>query len=80
MQCLRELLETASSCMECRQELHDAFNELLDATHEKMVRAHRGVGNWDKNARGRVVTNLPFRLGEYRAMTETLDRNNHVMG
>ena len=80
MQCLRELLETCSSFMECRQGPHDAFNELLDATHEKMVWAHRGVGNWYKNARGRVVTNSPFRLVDYRAMTEKLDRNDYVMG
>lgn len=80
MQCMRELLETASAFMECRQEPHDAFNELLDATHEKMVWAHRGVGNWYKNARGRVVTNSPFRLVDYRAMTEKLDRNDYVIG
>jgi 4-hydroxyacetophenone monooxygenase len=80
MQCLRELLETGSAFMDCRQEPHDAFNALLDATHEKMVWAHRGVGNWYKNARGRVVTNSPFRLVDYRAMTEKLDRNDYVMG
>ena len=63
MQCLRELLETAASSMNCRQEPHDAFNELLDATHAKMVWAHRGVGNWYKNAQGRVVTNSPVPAG-----------------
>ena len=40
MQCLRELLEAGAKTMECRPEPHDAFNELLDATHEKMVWAH----------------------------------------
>ena len=79
MQCLRELLETGAKTMECRQEPHDAFNELLDATHAKMVWAHRGVGNWYKNKHGRVVTNSPFRLVDYRAMTEKLDRNDYVM-
>ncbi|MGE0225912.1 MAG: flavin-containing monooxygenase [Acetobacteraceae bacterium] len=79
MQCLRELLETGSAVMECRQEPHDAFNELLDSTHAKMVWAHRGVGNWYKNRNGRVVTNSPFRLVDYRRMTETLDRNDYVM-
>jgi 4-hydroxyacetophenone monooxygenase len=79
MQCLRELLETGARSMEVRAERHDRFNESLDATHAKMVWAHRGVGNWYKNARGRVVTNSPFRLVDYRSMTEKLDRNDYVM-
>jgi 4-hydroxyacetophenone monooxygenase len=79
MQCLRELLETGARAMEVKQEPHDRFNEYLDATHAKMVWAHRGVGNWYKNKHGRVVTNSPFRLVDYRAMTEQLDRNDYEM-
>lgn len=79
MQCLRELLETGATSMEVRQDPHDRFNEHLDATHAKMVWAHRGVGNWYKNRHGRVVTNSPFRLVDYRAMTEKLDRNDYIM-
>ncbi|MSP03260.1 MAG: NAD(P)/FAD-dependent oxidoreductase [Acetobacteraceae bacterium] len=79
MQCLRELLESGARAMEVKQDPHDRFNEYLDATHAKMVWAHRGVGNWYKNKAGRVVTNSPFRLVDYRAMTEKLDRNDYVM-
>jgi 4-hydroxyacetophenone monooxygenase len=79
MQCLRELLETGARAMEVKQDPHDRFNDYLDATHAKMVWAHRGVGNWYKNKHGRVVTNSPFRLVDYRAMTEKLDRNDYVM-
>jgi 4-hydroxyacetophenone monooxygenase len=79
MQCLRELLETGARAMEVKQDPHDRFNEYLDATHARMVWAHRGVGNWYKNKHGRVVTNSPFRLVDYRAMTEKLDRNDYVM-
>ena len=79
MQCLRELLETGAKTMECRREPHDAFNRLLDETHANMVWAHRGVGNWYKNKDGRVVTNSPFRLVDYRRMTEQLDRNDYIV-
>ena len=79
MQCLRELLETGARAMEVKQDPHDRFNEYLDATHAKMVWAHGGVGNWYKNKHGRVVTNSPFRLVDYRAMTEKLDRNDYEM-
>jgi 4-hydroxyacetophenone monooxygenase len=66
MQCLLELLETGATSMEVRQDPHDRFND-LDATHAKTVWAHRGVGNWYKDKHGRVVTNSPFRLVDYRA-------------
>jgi 4-hydroxyacetophenone monooxygenase len=79
MQCLRELLETGARAMDVKQEPHDRFNEYLDQTHAKMVWAHGGVGNWYKNKHGRVVTNSPFRLVDYRAMTEQLDRNDYAM-
>ncbi len=79
MQCLRELLETGARAMEVKPGPHDQFNDYLDATHAKMVWAHRGVGNWYKNKAGRVVTNSPFRLVDYRAMTEKLDRNDYLI-
>jgi 4-hydroxyacetophenone monooxygenase len=79
MQCLRELLETGARAMEVKPDPHNRFNEYLDATHAKMVWAHRGVGNWYKNKHGRVVTNSPFRLVDYRAMTEKLNRNDYTM-
>ncbi len=77
MQCLRELLETGAKAMDVRREPHDRFNTLLDDTHAKMVWAHRGVGNWYKNKAGRVVTNSPFRLVDYRAMTVALDPGDY---
>lgn len=79
MQCLREMLETGAAAMECRNAPFAAYNELLDATHDGMVWAHRGVGSWYKNSRGRVVTNSPFRLVDYRRMTEVLRPDDYVM-
>lgn len=79
MQCLREMLETGAAAMECKAEPFAAYNELLDATHEGMVWAHRGVGSWYKNSSGRVVTNSPFRLVDYRRMTEALKRDDYVI-
>ena len=79
MQCLRELLETGARAMEVKRDPFNKFNELLDATHAKMVWAHRGVGSWYKNKDGFVVTNSPFRLVDYRAMTSSLNRDDYAM-
>ena len=70
MQALREMTEKRISSLECRAEPHDAYNERVDAAHRNMVWAHGGVGNWYKNARGRVIANSPWRLVDYWAMTK----------
>ena len=79
MQCLREMLKSDADAMECRPEPFAEYNDLLDATHQDMVWAHRGVGSWYKNTAGRVVTNSPFRPVDYHRMTETLKRDDYVM-
>ena len=69
MRCLRELLETGLGSIECRQEVHAAYNERVDRAHEAMVWTHKGMSNWYKNSRGRVITNSPWRLVDYWKMT-----------
>ena len=60
--CLRMLIERGAGAMECKQDVHDAYNARVDAAHARMVWAHPHVGNWYKNSAGRVTTNSPFRL------------------
>ena len=73
MLALRELLETGSAAMDCRQEVHDAFNRRVDELHAGLVWSHRAVGSWYKNKRGRVFATTPWRLVDYWNMTRTLD-------
>jgi 4-hydroxyacetophenone monooxygenase len=80
MQCLREILERGAASMECRTDPHDAYNVRVDEAHQRMVWSHGGVGNWYKNARGRVIANSPWRLVDYWAMTRTLEPADYVFG
>ncbi|QQS15130.1 MAG: NAD(P)/FAD-dependent oxidoreductase [Rhodospirillales bacterium] len=73
MQALREMIEGGHRTIECRREPHDAYNERVDAAHRRMVWSHGGVGNWYKNASGRVIANSPWRLVDYWSMTRELD-------
>ena len=70
---LRELLETGAAALDCSQDVHDAFNERVDALHAGLVWSHPGVGSWYKNQRGRVFATSPWRLLDYWNMTRTLD-------
>jgi 4-hydroxyacetophenone monooxygenase len=55
--------------MDCKPDVHDRYNEELDAAHERMIWTHPGMTTWYRNRRGRVVTNMPWRVVEYWAMT-----------
>lgn len=73
MLALREVLEGGHAAIEVRREPFEAYNARLDAVMSRMVWSHPGVGNWYKNSKGRVVMNSPWRLGDYRDMTATLN-------
>ena len=73
MQGIRELVETGSAAMEVRTEPFWDYQHKVDDAHAKMVWAHPGVKNWYKNKSGRVTQNSPWRLVDYRNMTEMLD-------
>jgi 4-hydroxyacetophenone monooxygenase len=55
--------------VEIREEVHDQYNEAVDAAHERMVWTHQGVAPWYRNKQGRVVSNSPWRLVDYWHMT-----------
>ncbi len=71
--CLRELLEQDLRSLECRQDVHDAYNERVDAEHEQMVWRHPRVHSYYNNSKGRVTTNVPWRLLDYWKMTRSPD-------
>ncbi len=66
--CLDLLARTGSRAMECREDVHDAYNDRVDAAHDAMVWTHEGVNNWYKNRAGRVTTNSPWRIVDYWTM------------
>ncbi|TCZ63635.1 flavin-containing monooxygenase [Roseicella aquatilis] len=68
-QALREMIEQGYASLEVRQEVHDAYNHLLDETCARMVWTHPGVTSWYKNARNRVTVTSPWRLLDYWKLT-----------
>ena len=73
LRCLRELIEGEFDTLECKQEVHDAYNTRVDNIHKQMVWAHEGVGSWYKNSRGRVVMTTPWRMVDYWNWTIDID-------
>lgn len=73
MSLLRQMVDAGLGSVEVRQEVHDAYNDQVDATHEGLVWTHPGMENYYRNSKGRVVAINPFRIVEFWALTERAD-------
>ncbi len=69
MSVLTQMFEENLATVECRQDVHDEYNERVDQLHERMVWTHPGMSTYYRNERGRVVVNSPFRNAQFFAMT-----------
>ncbi len=63
------MIERGYASVECRRDVHDAYNERVDAEHEQLVWRHHRVHSYYNNAKGRVTTNMPWKLFDYWRMT-----------
>lgn len=77
MQAFRELIETGQAALEVKDEPFWDYQNKVDEAHRNMVWSHPGVTSWYKNAAGRVHANSPWRLVDYRNMTEIFDPSEY---
>ncbi len=76
LDCLKLLAETGAATMEPKQDIHDAFNQKVDAMNQKMAWGSPNVSSWYKNAKGRVSQNWPFPLVDYWKATVQPNAND----
>jgi 4-hydroxyacetophenone monooxygenase len=74
---IRMLLETDKQTMDCRPEVHDAYNEKIDAANRQMAWGASEVNSWYKNEKGRVAQNWPFSLLQYWEQTRAPDPDDY---
>lgn len=77
--CLKLLAETGAGTMECRADVHDAFNLRVDEENRKMAWGVPNAKSWYKNSLGRVSQNWPFRLVDYWNVTIKPDPKDFIM-
>ena len=59
-------------------EVHDAYNERIDAANLQRTWGASKVNSWYKNEKGRVTQNWPFNLVEYWQQTRKPDPTDYV--
>jgi 4-hydroxyacetophenone monooxygenase len=70
---LATMVDEGLGAIECRADVQEAWIEEIDAAHAEMIWTHPGMSNYYRNARGRVVTNMPYRIVDYWTMTHEPD-------
>ena len=79
MGCLELLLRTHHASLDVRKDVHDEFNEQVDAENRMMAWGWSDVSSWYKNDHGRVAQNWPFTLLEYWQRTLAPDPDDYVV-
>jgi 4-hydroxyacetophenone monooxygenase len=78
--CMVDMIQSEISSIDVRQEVHDDYVRRVDAEHDRMIWSHPGMTTYYRNAQGRVVTVMPWRLVDYWAMTRSPDLSDFRLG
>lgn len=78
MRSIQYLIENDLSAMDVRRDIHDDYNQRVDAATAQTVWALPGVSNWYKNRAGRITQNSPWTMCEYWHMTKELNPADYV--
>jgi len=63
--CIEMLLRMHKRALDVRKDVHDEFNERVDAQNALMAWGRSTVNSWYKNEHGHIAQNWPFTLLEY---------------
>lgn len=62
-----------------REDVHDDYNQAVDTQHAGMVWSHQGMTTYYRNAVGRVVATLPWRIVDYWEKTKTFNPRDYII-
>ncbi len=79
MSLVTQMLEAGAATAEVRQDVHDAYNERVDALHANMVWTHPGMDVYYRNSKGRVVVNNPFKIVDYWQYVRRADLSDYIL-
>jgi 4-hydroxyacetophenone monooxygenase len=73
------LLREGKRALDCRADVHDAYNEEIDGRNAEMAWSFSKVSSWYKAESGRSAQNWPFSLLEYWKRTLEPDPDDYVL-
>ncbi len=79
MGCLKMLFDGGHHALDCKPDVHDAYNERIDALNKLRTWGASTVNSWYKNDKGRSAQNWPGNLIEYWQQTREPNPADYVI-
>ena len=79
VECVRLLLAEGAGSLDVRTEVHDAYNERIDAANALRTWGFSKVRSWYKNSTGRTAQNWPFSVLEFYEQTRHPNPEDYVL-
>jgi 4-hydroxyacetophenone monooxygenase len=73
MDMLKQIIDRGIASVDCKQSVHDAYNEKLDLALSQTIWAHPGMTTYYRNSAGRIVVPMPWTNRDYWQMTSNAD-------
>jgi 4-hydroxyacetophenone monooxygenase len=75
---IKKMSENNLDEIECRQDVHDAYNDRVQQKHKELIWTHEGVTTYVRNSQGKVVGNNPWSLVEFWSMLRQANLGDFV--
>ncbi|MBG02440.1 MAG: 4-hydroxyacetophenone monooxygenase [Acidimicrobiaceae bacterium] len=72
------LLKTNTTALDVKEEVHNAYNVMIDSGNAKMAWGSSSVNSWYKNKSGKITQNWPFSLLEYWDQTREVNPEDFI--
>jgi 4-hydroxyacetophenone monooxygenase len=79
MDCIRTVLAGNHRALDVREDVHDRYNQAIDAENLRMAWGVSTVNSWYKSESGRVAQNWPFPLLEFWKRTRQVDPADYAL-
>ncbi len=73
--CLALLMKHDARYIDVKEDVHDAYNRMIDEGNAKMAWGQSGVNTWYKNSKGKITQNWPGTLIEFWQQTREADES-----
>lgn len=73
MEMIKKMLDEGISSVDCRQDVHDEYNERLATALQDTIWAHPGMTTYYRNSKGNIVIPMPWTNYDYWQMVREPD-------
>lgn len=73
MEMIKKMIGEGLSSVDCKQDVHDAYNDKLATALQRTIWAHPGMTTYYRNSKGRIVVPMPFTNYDYWKMVREPD-------